>query len=51
LELEEELSKLLSEDQILFLESSKAAKEYVYSKAGATKTILDYIQAKRLLTN
>lgn len=51
LELEEELSLLLSEDQTAYQESSKAAKEYVYSKAGATKTILDYIQANRLLTN
>ncbi len=51
LELEEELSILLAADQSAYLDASRAAKEYVYSKAGATKTILDYIQAKRLLTN
>ena len=51
LELEEELDKLLVTNSIAYQEASKAAKEYVYSKAGATKTILDYIQANRLLTN
>lgn len=51
LELEKELNSLLSPDSIAYQESSKASKEYVYAKAGATKTILDYIQANRLLTN
>lgn len=51
LELEEELSKLLSSDTKAYQEASKAAKAYVYSKAGATNSILDYIQANRLLTN
>lgn len=51
LELEEEISVLLFENEAAYQEACKAAKEYVYSKAGATKTILDYIQANRLLTN
>lgn len=51
LELEEQLSLLLAEDQNFYSETSKTAQAYVYSKAGATKTILDYIQANRLLTN
>jgi 3-deoxy-D-manno-octulosonic-acid transferase len=47
-----ELEKVLAElwnDQALLQQKSEAAKKYVYSKAGATKTIMDHIQAKRLL--
>jgi 3-deoxy-D-manno-octulosonic-acid transferase len=50
LELEAELVTLL-EDASAYQEASVAAKNYVFAKAGATKTILDYIQANRLLTN
>lgn len=50
LELEAELVTLL-ENPSAYLEASVAAKNYVYAKAGATKTIEDYIQANRLLTN
>ncbi len=50
LELEAELVTLL-EDASAYQEASVAAKNYVYAKAGATKTILDYIQANRLLIN
>lgn len=51
LELEEELAQLLLAESNSYKAACKASKEYVYSKAGATKTILDYIQANRLLTN
>jgi 3-deoxy-D-manno-octulosonic-acid transferase len=51
LELEEKLNSLLDTQQSMYADSAKAAKEYVYSNAGATTKILDYIQAKRLLTN
>jgi 3-deoxy-D-manno-octulosonic-acid transferase len=50
LELEAELVTLL-ENPSAYQEASVAAKNYVYAKAGATKTIEDYIQANRLLTN
>lgn len=51
LELEEQMNILLDPQQTRYADSAKAAKEYVYSNAGATSKILDYIQAKRLLTN
>lgn len=50
LELEEKLNSLLDPQQSIYADSAKAAKEYVYSNAGATAKILNYIQAKRLLT-
>ncbi|WP_246027152.1 3-deoxy-D-manno-octulosonic acid transferase [Sediminibacterium goheungense] len=50
LELEEQLKALLS-DQTLLKESGTIGGNYVRDKAGATKKILDYIHAKRLLTN
>lgn len=50
LELEKVLTALW-DDETLLTQKSEAAKNYVYSKAGATKKIMDYIQANRLLTN
>ena len=50
LELEKLLSNLLSDDNDL-RKGSEAAKNYVYSQAGATKKIMDYIQKNLLLTN
>jgi 3-deoxy-D-manno-octulosonic-acid transferase len=50
LELEKRLTELwLNKD--LLKTKSEAARKYVYSKAGATKNIMDLIQANRLLTN
>lgn len=49
-----ELEKVLTElwnNEALLQQKSEAAKNYVYSKAGATKKIMDHIQAKRLLIN
>ncbi|MBL0355731.1 MAG: 3-deoxy-D-manno-octulosonic acid transferase [Chitinophagaceae bacterium] len=49
-----ELEKVLTElwnDEALLKQKSEAAKNYVYSKAGATKKIMEYIQEKRLLTS
>ena len=49
-----ELEKILNElwdDEKLLQAKSKAAKNYVYEKAGATKKILCYIQANLLLTS
>lgn len=49
-----EIEKLMNDmlaDKKWLEESSTAAREYVASKKGATKKILDYIQEKRLLTN
>jgi len=49
-----ELEKVLTElwnDEALLKQKSEAAKNYVYSKAGATQKIMDYIQEKRLLTS
>ena len=51
LELEAKMVELLLEDSSVYLDASKATKDYVYSKAGATNCIIDYIQANRLLTN
>ena len=50
LELEKTFADLLSDDK-LYAEVSQAAKEYVYSKRGATSRIMEYIQENRLLTN
>jgi len=50
LELEKTLNELW-QDQTLLKTKSEMARQYVYSKAGATKKIMDYIQEKRLLTN
>jgi len=50
LELEELLKKLLSDGSLL-QQSGAVAARYVREQAGATAKILDYIQAKRLLTN
>lgn len=50
IELEKLLNEFFSSDKKLRL-SSNAAKEYVYSKRGATQKIVEYIYAKRLLTN
>ncbi len=50
LELESELNTLLN-DEALLKKRGEAAKQYVYSHAGATQTILDYIYRNRLLTS
>ena len=50
LELESELNILLN-DEALLKKRGEAAKQYVYSNAGATRTILDYIYRNRLLTS
>lgn len=50
LELESELNTLLS-DEALLKKRGEAARQYVYSSAGATHTILDYIYRNRLLTS
>lgn len=50
LELEEIFTSLLT-DKELYTEVCDAAKKYVYSKQGATKEVIQYIQEKRLLTN
>lgn len=50
LELENELNKLWN-DEALLKKRGEAARQYVYSNAGATRTILDYIYRNRLLTS
>lgn len=50
LELEKVLTALWNNETEL-KQKSEAAKNYVYSKAGATQKIMDYIQEKRLLTS
>ena len=50
LELEKVLTKLWN-NEVLLGEKSAAAKKYVYSKAGGTKKIMDYIQENLLLTS
>lgn len=50
LELEKILDRLLN-TPTEWEERSRAAKNYVYSNAGATKKIMEYIQEKRLLTS
>lgn len=50
LELEKVLDELWSNKALLKAKGT-IARQYVYSKAGATKKIMDHIQEKRLLTN
>lgn len=50
LELEQKLNGLLN-DQGQYDASCTAARNYVYSKKGATEGILQYVQEKRLLTS
>lgn len=50
LELEKVLTELW-ENEALLQQKSEAAKNYVYSKAGATRDIMQHLQEKRLLTN
>lgn len=50
LELEKVLAGLWSDEKLL-QQKSEAAKNYVYSKAGATQKVVGYIYANRLLTN
>lgn len=50
LEMEEVLNQLFDTTDFLYESAAKASKEYVYSKAGATTKVIDYIQANRLLT-
>jgi len=47
----EQLMKRLLEYKLEYAQACEAAKEYVYSKRGATEKILQVIQEKRLLTN
>jgi 3-deoxy-D-manno-octulosonic-acid transferase len=49
-ELEEVLNTLWNNEALL-QQKSEAAKQYVYSKAGATAKVMDYIYENRLLTN
>jgi 3-deoxy-D-manno-octulosonic-acid transferase len=49
LELEQKLNSLLT-DLVQYEASCAAARNYVYSKKGATESILQYVQEKRLLT-
>ncbi|MBS1916832.1 MAG: 3-deoxy-D-manno-octulosonic acid transferase [Bacteroidetes bacterium] len=50
LEAEETFNRLLTHPEEYYA-SAEAAKNYVYSKKGATEIIIRYIQEKRLLTN
>ncbi len=50
LELESSLQKILNNEQFK-LQAGEKSKAYVYSKAGSTREIVDFIQEKRLLTN
>jgi 3-deoxy-D-manno-octulosonic-acid transferase len=50
LELEKTFDELLPGDT-KYAESCAAARNYVYAKMGATNTIMEFIQEKRLLTN
>jgi 3-deoxy-D-manno-octulosonic-acid transferase len=50
LELEQRIDALLH-DEAQYRNSCEAARNYVYAKRGATTSILDYIQEKRLLTS
>jgi 3-deoxy-D-manno-octulosonic-acid transferase len=49
-ELEEVLNTLWNNEALL-QQKSEAAKQYVYSKAGATAKVMEYIYENRLLTN
>ena len=48
--LEDKLNELINNAELL-KHSGQLAKDYVYSKRGATNTIMNYIAEKRLLTN
>ncbi|MEP6617424.1 MAG: 3-deoxy-D-manno-octulosonic acid transferase, partial [Ginsengibacter sp.] len=50
LDLEKTLQQLLPDDAEL-RRKGEASKNYVYSNAGATSRIIEFIQEKRLLTN
>lgn len=50
LELEAALNNLW-ENENLLAEKGRAAKDYVYSNAGASKKIIQFVEEKRLLTN
>ena len=50
LELEKVLDKLLN-DEVELKRRGEAARNYVYTKSGATKKIMDFIQENLLLTN
>jgi 3-deoxy-D-manno-octulosonic-acid transferase len=50
IELKEVIDYWLS-DKKVYNKSASAAKEYVYTNAGATKKIIEYIYVNRLLTN
>ncbi|MEP6465503.1 MAG: glycosyltransferase N-terminal domain-containing protein, partial [Parafilimonas sp.] len=50
IELEDELNDLL-QDEELYAEASKISGDYVKKHSGATNSIMNYIQEKRLLTN
>ncbi|MBW7890010.1 MAG: 3-deoxy-D-manno-octulosonic acid transferase [Chitinophagaceae bacterium] len=50
LELEKELNNLMNDNNVL-KKSGESARAFIYSNAGATQRILDYIYKKRLLTN
>jgi len=50
IELEDTFNQLL-DDPSQYKNAAASARNYVYSKAGATKNVMNYIQEKRLLTN
>ncbi len=50
LELEDMLDKLFN-DKAALIKAGMIAGEYVYSKRGATKKVMDYVTENRLLTN
>lgn len=50
LELEKKLNNLVNDNDLL-KKSGESAKEFIYSNAGATQRILNYIYKNRLLTN
>jgi 3-deoxy-D-manno-octulosonic-acid transferase len=51
LELEDIMNKLLDSTNSLYHQCANASKNYVLKNAGATKKIIDHIQANLLLTN
>jgi 3-deoxy-D-manno-octulosonic-acid transferase len=51
LELEDTMNELLDSTKPLYQQSANASKNYVLKNAGATKKIIDQIQANLLLTN
>ena len=46
-----DVKTLVLQNEDLLKAKGEAAKNYVYSKTGATKEVVRYIQEKRLLTN